>query len=434
MAALRGPIRFLKMNDEKRNSSHSLWNTLKTVRGNQRACLLTEPLWGIPNTLYAPFAAVYMSELGLSAIQIGIVAALSMAVQMFSSLLGGVLSDKWGRRRCTFIIDLICWSVPMLLLALAKDYRWFYASAVFNGLWRISEVSFGLLLVEEADKEKLVHIYSITNIAGLLAGFLAPLSYLLVRYMGLVPAMRVLYSFAFVSMTVKFFILYFASHDTEIAKRRKQESKQQSVATYLWDGRKVLKTMLTNRSIMLVVSLIACYLIIRTVNDNFWPLLLTKRLGIAEENLSLFSTLRVIVMLVCSIFLVPRINVRRFRFPLMISFGIYGLLGLLYAGLQKGYVGLVLMASAAEAFSLAILFPLTNALQATVFGDEERARMMGFCSMMILFVNTPMSAFAGWLSKMNHTFPMLLNIAVALIAVYLTQRLHEHMETDGKVL
>lgn len=41
-----------------------MMDTLLSLRGNQRACLYTEPLWGIPYNLYMPFVSVYMAALG----------------------------------------------------------------------------------------------------------------------------------------------------------------------------------------------------------------------------------------------------------------------------------------------------------------------------------------------------------------------------------
>jgi len=46
---------------------HPLIHTLKNLRGNARACVYTEPLWGIPFNLYSPYISVYMIALGMTA-------------------------------------------------------------------------------------------------------------------------------------------------------------------------------------------------------------------------------------------------------------------------------------------------------------------------------------------------------------------------------
>ena len=89
-----------------------LIETTVHLRGNERACLWTEPLWGIPYNLYVPFASVYMAALGLSAVEIGTVSTVFFASQMVWALLSGPLTDKLGRRLCTVIFDVLSWSVP----------------------------------------------------------------------------------------------------------------------------------------------------------------------------------------------------------------------------------------------------------------------------------------------------------------------------------
>ena len=47
---------------------HSLILTLRSLRGNVRGAVLTEPMWAIPYNLYAPFVSVYMLALGLGCV------------------------------------------------------------------------------------------------------------------------------------------------------------------------------------------------------------------------------------------------------------------------------------------------------------------------------------------------------------------------------
>ena len=44
--------------------NHAMIRTLLGLRGNPRACVYTEPLWGIPYNLFIPYASLYMLALG----------------------------------------------------------------------------------------------------------------------------------------------------------------------------------------------------------------------------------------------------------------------------------------------------------------------------------------------------------------------------------
>src|SRR5579862_8467493 len=101
--------------------SHSLLDTLRNLRGNARGAVLTEPLWGIPFNLYAPYVSIYMVALGLKDSQVGLVTSVALAGQILFALLSGVITDKMGRKRATLIFDIFAWSIPSLLWASAQN-------------------------------------------------------------------------------------------------------------------------------------------------------------------------------------------------------------------------------------------------------------------------------------------------------------------------
>lgn len=201
---------------------HSLLDTLVNLRGNPRACVFTEPLWGIPFNLYMPFFTLYMYALGVNDRQIGILISLGLFFQIFTALISGVLTDKLGRRKTTVIFDTISWSIPTLLWAVSQNFWWFLIAAIFNSLGQITHNSWNLLMVEDCEQKKLVHIYTWCTISGLLAVFFSPLAGILVDRLTVVPAMRIIFAITFVMMTAKFIILYLFSSETGQGKIRKE--------------------------------------------------------------------------------------------------------------------------------------------------------------------------------------------------------------------
>lgn len=408
------------MKKQSKRFTNPLLDTLFQLKGNQRAALLTEPFFGIPSSLFTPFAAIYMAALGLSPFQVGIITTLGLLSQMVSSLFGGVIADKMGRRKSLFVIDMLCWVIPSLIWALAQNFWWFVPAALLNGMWRISNVSYSLLLVEDAPQDHLVHLYSLTNIATLLSGFVAPLAYLMVQRFSIVPTMRALYWVMFVSMISKNVVLYIKSYDTTVAKRRMEETKNISVLKRLWDSRGMLVHMLKDRRIVLNMALTTCFLIIKNVNDNFWPLFVTDKLLIPDETLSLFSTLRSVVMLAFTMVVGSRLRLDRFEKPLMVSFGLYVLVNLMYALLPANSTGPLALGTLVEALALSMLIPLTSTLLTNSLEEEERARLLGFAFMVCLMVSAPFGLLSGWLSKMDRMLPLLLSACVALCAMAIT--------------
>ncbi|HSK67992.1 MAG TPA: MFS transporter, partial [Candidatus Limnocylindria bacterium] len=226
-----------------------LVHTLVSLEGNARWCVWTEPMWGIPYYLYIPLMSKYMEALGLSPLQIGVVATVFVVSQMTFAFFAGAVTDRLGRRWTTTAVDVLCWCVPFLLWMNARGFAWFVVAAAINGLWRITENSWGLLLAEDAPEGLLVNIYSLVAISGLLAGFFSPLTSLLVARFSLVPVMRGIFLFGFIVFTTKLVILHVKSHETETGRKRMEELRGKPLFHSVRGSMGVIRGMLSRRAL-----------------------------------------------------------------------------------------------------------------------------------------------------------------------------------------
>ena len=95
------------MSKKSGKSGNNLFHTLMELRGNPRACLFTEPMWGLSMNLCLPYMSVYMLAFGLNDVQVGIVSSVYMFSQMIFSFFAGAIVDKIGRRKSTVIFDFL---------------------------------------------------------------------------------------------------------------------------------------------------------------------------------------------------------------------------------------------------------------------------------------------------------------------------------------
>ena len=394
------------MADNRGPNGEGLLTTLKNLKGNQRACAYTEPMWGIPYNLYAPLAAVYMVALGLTPLQIGIVEAVYFLSQTVSAAFAGVLTDKLGRRLCTLIFDSLAWGVPLMLWAMAQNFTWFLWAAVFNGMWRIPENSWGLLYVEDAPPDQIIRLYAIISLAGLVSAFVSPVTILLRQYFSLIHLMRFLYWLTFVLMVLKFGLLYMITTETEVGVRRRQAMKNVGVFSQVWDSRRVVARMVRDKRVMLV-------------------LLLTDRLGMRDTMLPLLNTVRSLAMLALYLTVVPRLDLRYFRKPMMMAMGIFALIsfGLFLLPGVPGALAVVILGVALDGVAMAIVYPLMPALKMQVLDREERARMLGMLTMLSVLIASVFAPLAGLLSQTNRALPMLMQGLLAVLAMVVTARL-----------
>lgn len=409
-------------------ATHPLFNTLKELKGNARSCVYTEPLWGIPFNLFVPYISVYMFSLGVKDSQIGLITSISFACQVVFALLGGVITDKFGRKLTTLLWDLVAWSIPCLIWAFAQNFTYFLIAAILNSTWRITSNSWVCLLVEDTDSKQIVPIYSWIYIAGLLAAFFAPIAGLLIRNYQLVATMRGLYLFAFVLMTIKFFLLNGIVSETSHGKTRQQETRNQSIFTALGEYHGVFQQILKSPATLSMLGIMVIVSICLMVNGTFWALLVTEKLHIPTQNIALFPVARSLLMLVFFFVVLPRINPLHFQRPILIGFATFVVSQLLLISMPGQSYILLLLSVLLEGCALALINPLLDALVSLTVDPLERARILSILYVIVILITSPFGWIAGKLSEMNRILPFVLNIALFSIGgvlVFLYTRYHE---------
>ncbi|MDD2458742.1 MAG: MFS transporter, partial [Eubacteriales bacterium] len=385
------------------------------VKGNPRACLFTEPLWGIPFNLYAPFITLYMYALGVKDQQIGLILTIGMVLQVFTAAMGGIVTDKFGRRKVTFFIDLIAWSIPALIWMLAQNFWWFLAAAIFNSLWHITNTSWQCLLVEDTPPHLLVNIYTWVNIAGLLAVFFAPLSTLLVDRYSLVPTVRVLYLLAFVLMTAKFVILYVWSTETRQGVKRMTETKQESMMSLLLGYQKVFSKVIRSKEMRLALVISVIVNITSISITNFFALYITQDVGIPEKYVALFPIGRAVIMLLFMFIIQPLTNRLHYRSVFLTGFGIYLASHVFLILSRPDSQLLVIVYTLLEAVAYALVVPRRDALGAVFYDKEDRARVMSLIYVIMIAISSPFGSILGYLSSLDRRLPFALNILLFLL-------------------
>jgi MFS family permease len=397
----------------QRALSHPLIVTLRELKGNPRASVYTEVLFGIPYNLFSPFASVYMLALGVTDQQIGAIASLGLVIQIFTALVSGAIVDKYGRRLTLLIADLISWSLPCLVWAFAQDIRYFVLAAILNSFWRVSHTAWTCLTVEDAEERHLVHIWTWIMIFAVCSAFFTPLGGWFVNQYGLVPAVRGLYLFGFVVLTSKFALLYLYSHETERGVQRIAETRHRSIPSLLKEYRGVLTQILHSRPIVSAMALMALTGVFVLINNSFWSVLFTSKLGFSEAQISLFVALRSIIMTACFFLLGPRLtNLRRFRLPLWLGFSAYFFSQALLVLMPAQAVLLLVISVALDGFAGALVSPMSESILALAMETRERARISAMVYVVLALCTSPFGWIAGQLSAIDRALPFVLNMVL----------------------
>jgi len=402
---------------------HQLLRTLFELRGNPRACVYTEPMWGLSMNLCLPYASIYMLTLGMSDVQVGIVTSIYMFSQMLCAFLSGAIVDKMGRRKSTVVFDFLAWSLPCLIWASSQGFWFFVIAALLNGLMKITTVSWDCLLVEDAPKDKITHIYSWVMISGNLSALFAPISSILVSELTLVPAIRILYINAFIIMTVKLLILYKFSTETAVGKIRREETHSLSWRQILSGYKSALRKIITSRGTKFAIVISILVEIVSMLGMTFWQIIASRRIGIPNTLLPIFPMVRSILSIILFFTVITHIKQTKLKWPLIGGFlsSIIGCI-LLISIANIGVWGYVILSVSLifEALGVAVLSTLRESLVAIHVDPGERSGIMALLQTTVMLVSVPFGFIGGLLSDISRILPFVLSIALLLLGILAT--------------
>ena len=401
----------------------SLFSTLTELKGNPRACVYTEPLWGLSMNLCMPYLSVYMLALGLNDTRVGFIVTVSTLSQMVFSFLSGPFTDKMGRKKATAVFDIIGWCIPALIWWRAENFWFFLVAAVINGSNGVTANSWTCLLIEDADKKQTTGIFSLVMACGQLSAIFAPITAVLISRLTLVPAIRILFLNAFILMAVKVVILYAISKETKIGKLRLVESKGKNIFQLAGGYGGVLKIILNSKG--LIFSLIIAVLtgIVMMINNTFWQIIANKKLLVPESILPLFMVFRSVLAIVFLFFVIPRFTKGILKVPLVLGFAAYFigqsiLIMVPVEGMLK--YPLLCLSLVFDGFGVGILYMLSESLVSLHINPEERARIMAIRFMLIMISIAPFGWIGGFLSDISRNLPFVLNLFLLTVGLIVT--------------
>ena len=397
---------------------NQLLRTLFELRGNPRACVYTEPMWGLSMNLCLPYAPVYMRAVGLNDIQEGIITSIYKFSQKIFAFLSGALIDKMGRRKSTMVFDFLAWSIPCLIWAFSQGFWFFVVAALFNGMMKITTVSWDCLLIEDAPKDKITLIYSWVIIFGNLSELFAPISSILVARLTLVPAIRILYINAFIIMTAKLIILYKLSTETEVGKIRRDATKNMSFGEMLRGYKSAVKKILNSKGTIFAIITSILVEIVAMIGMTFWQIIASRRIGIPDTLLPIFPMAKSKISIVLFFTIISKIDQTKLKLPLyggFISSIISCILLISITGTSVwGYV-ILSVSLIFEALGMAVLNTLRESLVAIHADPEERSVIMSLLQTAVMLVSIPFGYIGGVLSDISKILPFVLSIALLLL-------------------
>lgn len=233
-----------------------IYSHFKSINSNARVIIAVGPLINIPISIFMTYATIYMSELGLTAEQIGIISSISLLAQLINSFYAGILTNKLGRKHTITIFDAIAWSFACLVWAFSRSFVAFLLAALLNSFVKVSEIAWRCIVVDDSSPQERVIIWSFQNIVFAIGGLFVPLGGILVSHYGVVFATKVMYLLGFVAISIGIFIRYANLTETSIGMIMMQKNKNDGYKEIMRDVLDAIKYILTHPENLMLLTIV----------------------------------------------------------------------------------------------------------------------------------------------------------------------------------
>ncbi|MCJ8009365.1 MFS transporter [Lederbergia wuyishanensis] len=406
----------------------------KRITGNARACLVVEPLFIIPYSLYIPYVSVYMIALGVGKTQVGLIASLGLVVQIFTSFISGFLTDRLGRKKALLIYDLISWPLAVLIWTVSQNIWFFIFAAILNGFHKIPQTAWTCLLVEDTKPKDRSIVFTILQVIGVVGGLFAPIGGLLVSKLTLIPAVRIMYAIAGTSMLIMIISRHFMTHETEIGLLKQKESNSISFKDTFIEYGKIMKNIVKNKGLLLIFAVYIFFNFQMVMQNTYLYVYLVEALSVSESTISIFPAISSVCMLFLLFFVIPRFKEELNYYYMMIGFSLSIVANAILVITKGSSLLPIIISLILSAAGVLIANPYLESAVANSIEDANRANMYSILQVFLLLFISPAGIIAGLAYKMDPRFPFIIMVSSLLINIGILLYLAKPFSRKNKLL
>jgi MFS family permease len=389
------------------------------VEGNARVLVVTEGVSAIAFHWYTTYLPLYMVALGVSEMQVGLLASVLIATQFISTLLGGYAADRFGRKRVAVVADIVCWGAPMLLYAIAQNPWYFLVGRLINGFVYIVMPSFECLLVEDVPAERRPAVFGMLRFVYAAANLFVPVAGLLVAGLGMVGAGRVIMATTMVVAVATAVYRQFTLHETQMGQARMAAVAGASPVAAARDYLSAVRAIVADRPTATFLGVRVLVGFVTTIWNTYAVIYLTDALGVGlpKAAVSLLPFVSAAATMAMIVLAANRIRRGSPAANLVIGQLLWLAAALCFVASPAGTLVLALLWALMAAVSSAFFQPASQSYWANVVDERKRAQIYSAAAAAIALGALPAGPLAGALYAANPRAPFVLGIGVQVIVL-----------------
>ncbi|MDX2005323.1 MAG: MFS transporter [Meiothermus sp.] len=361
---------------------------------NARNSILVEPMWLLFGVVVIYYAPLYMTGVGLSSAQVGIIGSMGLAFAFVFQTFAATITNRMGRKRTTLLWDLVAWTMPMLVWAFSQNFLTFALAALLNASGKIVNVSWNLLVIEDVKPADRARVFGILNLLGAAAGLMTPVVGLLIEQYGVVPVLRVFYFLGAISMTTMFFLRNSITDETHNGAAAMREHQGIHPFESLRKNLEQLRVLGSTKALPWLVGFYALTFFLEQMN-LFQVLFFSQTLGFGALAVSLVPVAMAAVTLLLHRLVLPRLAGLSAERALVISCAVALAGAVLIALIPKGNLFALLLAVCVASGATFLIKTYRETVLFHHLPTHGTADLFSAVQALTMLVSIPAAALAG---------------------------------------
>lgn len=423
------------MNQALNRAGRQVQTLFASVEGNARVLVITEGVSAVMFQWYSTYFALYMLALGVTEVQVGALASVTIATQFIGLLLGGYAADRFGRKRMLVIGDILCWGIPMILYAVARNPWYFLVGRFINGFVYIVLPGMDCLFVEDVPLERRPAVFALLRFFLAGASLLAPIAGFLVARWGIVPAGRAIMASVAIAAVATAIYRQFTLHETKIGQDRATAVRDTAGRTVIREYGRTAAGILHNRQVATFLGVRVLVAAATVMWSTYAVIYLTDThgIGLPKAAVSLLPFVAAVVTMAMILAAAERIRAGSLHANLVAGELVWLASAACLILSPAGTIAFALLSTGLAAVSTALFQPANQSYWAGIVDEHTRAQVFAVGSAATALCSLPAGPLAGLLYTVNPRAPFLLAGALQAVALGLiwTLRPRPQAETAG---
>ena len=290
---------------------------------------------------------------------------------------------------------------------------------LINGFVYVVLPSFECLFVEDIPIVQRPTVFGALQFLMASARLLAPAAGLMVAWMGIVPAGRMIMATCMVSSVTIAIVRHFTMRETSMGQERMTAVEGVPILTLVREYASTIRTAARDhrlRTFLIVRNLNA---FVTTMWMTYSVIYLTSQRGVAlaESTVALLPFVSAVVTMAMLLLAAERLKTERLYSNLIVGQVLWLLGALFYVLSPAGTMWYVVLWAVISALSTALFRPAAQSYWANLVGDRERAQVFSAGSALMALVALPAGPLAGAAYTLLPKGPFVLGMALQVVAL-----------------